>query len=105
MGCISLPPSLDLERGACVVALPDREDICLEITLQECFSLGEFNGVGSTCESHGSHGETVGPVLPEPTPLYLNKDVIYSIAGTVATLATAWAGNKAIRRRRKRGTK
>lgn len=102
-GCFSLPQPLDLERGACVVTFPDREDICLEVTLQECFaSLGEFNGVGSICESHGSQGESVGPDLREPTPLYLNEKVISAFGGALTVAIGQWAIN---RRRRKRGIK
>lgn len=100
--CVQFPKSPDLERGACVVALPDRE-VCTEMTLLACFDIhGEFDGVGSTCESHGSQGDLLGPDLPEPTPLYLNSKVISAFGGAITVAVGQWALN---RRRRKRGAK
>ena len=100
--CISIPHTLDLERGACVVAFPDREDICLEITSEECIlSQGEYNGDGSTCDGINSNNSIA---TTEPSPVDLNRAVIYSVGGAITAIVAAWAGNKAIRRR-KRGTK
>lgn len=97
--CISIPDISppDVQRGACIITLPNRE-ICVEVTLLSCFeSTGKFSGVGSTCNSPS--------ISVEPTPVYLNETVIYSVGGAVTAIVAAWAGNKAIRRRKKRGVK
>lgn len=98
-GCVSFPEPVDLERGACVVTYPDRE-ICLEVPYRSCIAaMGEFYGVGSNCED--IHPQT--PIDPgEPTPLYLDEKVIYSVGGTLTAIAAVWAGNK---RRKRFGTK
>ncbi len=96
-GCLNLPTSTppDLERGACVVTFPDRV-ICLEVPYLSCVaSMGEFHGVGSTCD------DLLSPIV-EPTPLYLDKKVIASVGSTLTIIFVAWAGNKV---RRKRGNK
>lgn len=100
-GCVSFPSS-DLVRGACTVTYPDREDICLEVPQLACIAaMGEYFGDGSTC------GDLQGydfDQIVEPSPIYLDQKVIYSVGGTITAIAAAWAGN-VVRRRKKIGIK
>lgn len=94
-GCVTLPEPLDLERGACVVTFPDREDICVEVPQQACLAaMGEYYGDGSMCDMLSST-----PILVEPSPLYLDQKIIYSVGGTLTAVFAAWAANRG----RKRG--
>lgn len=94
--CVSFPEPPE-QRGACVVTFPDREDICLEVPQQACLAaMGEYYGDGSTCDALSP---VFLPDLVEPSPLYLDQKVIYSVGGTLTAVFAAWVAN----RRRKRG--
>ncbi len=102
-GCVSLPKFSDppdLERGACTVTFPDRDDICLEVPFRACVAaMGEYGGDGSTCEE--SQGYDSDQIV-EPSPLYLDKTVIYSVGGTATAIAGTIATILMARKRRKK---
>lgn len=97
-GCITLPkfkeePFLDQRRGACSVVLSD-QNLCLRMTFEDCLAArGEYAGDGSECQT---------PTILEPTPLYLDKTVIYSVGGAITAMFAAWA---AWARRKRLGVK
>lgn len=105
-GCISFPkikdaPHFDPVRGACRIAYPDG-DLCLLVTFENCVTLrGEYKGDGSVC-NNGNADQPSILVEDGPSPLYLDKKIIYSVAGTATVIFAAWAANK---KRRKRGNK